>query len=301
MILYPDGRNQRSFFLQKHYSNTILFFLFFLFFQVAILVMPYSLVFEIYGHWKFGWIFCYFWISCDVTCCTASILHLCVISLDRHLAITEPLSYKSKMPKRRAVLIICLVWLTSIAISFVPIFLGWYADKNVVDLYVDSPDCGLYVNRVYAVISSGLSFYIPLVIMIFVYMKIFRIARAQAEAIHKLEMQCISLPSAQRFDSPLDDGPPEEMNIRSRSKKVNRDVKAIRTLGTLMGLFCFCWLPFFLMYLILPFCPDCYLPPEAASAITWLGYANSLINPMVYAFLNRDFRTAFKKLLTCRR
>ena len=84
-------------------------------------------------------------------------------------------------------------------------------------------------------------------------------------------------------------------------RKFNRDVKAIRTLGTLMGLFCFCWLPFFLMYLILPFCRDCYLPPEAASAITWLGYANSLINPMVYAFLNRDFRTAFKKLLTCRR
>lgn len=263
--------------------------------------MPYSLVFEIYGNWKFGWIFCYFWISCDVTCCTASILHLCVISLDRYLAITEPLTYKSRMSKRRAVLIICAVWLTSIAISFVPIFLGWYADTNVVDLYKDSPECGLYVNRVYAVISSALSFYIPLVIMIFVYMKIFRIARAQAEAIRQLERQCVSLSSSDRLDVSIDGGPGEEMNIRTRSKKFNKDVKAIRTLGTLMGVFCFCWVPFFLMYLILPFCPHCYLPPEVASAITWLGYANSLINPMVYAFLNRDFRTAFKKLLSCHR
>ena len=275
--------------------NTILLF------QVAILVMPYSLVFEIYGNWKFGWIFCYFWISCDVTCCTASILHLCVISLDRHLAITEPLSYKSKMSKKRVIFIICSVWLTSIAISFVPIFLGWYADKNVVDLYVDTPKCGLYVNRVYAVISSGLSFYVPLLIMIFVYMKIYRIARAQAEAIHELEVHCVLPVSSPRLDSPLREDPGEEMTIKSQSKKVNRDVKAIRTLGTLMGLFCFCWLPFFLMYLILPFCSHCYLPPEVTSGVTWLGYTNSLINPMVYAFLNKDFRTAFKKLLTCGR
>jgi len=51
---------------------------------VAILVMPYSVAFELYGKWRYGWVFCYFWISCDVTCCTASILHLCVISLDRY-------------------------------------------------------------------------------------------------------------------------------------------------------------------------------------------------------------------------
>jgi len=39
----------------------------------------------------------------------------------------------------------------------------------------------------------------------------------------------------------------------------------------------------------------------AITAVTWLGYLNSSINPCVYAFLNRDFRAAFKKILLCRR
>ena len=256
---------------------------------VAILVMPYSLLFEVFGEWKFGWIFCYFWISCDVTCCTASILHLCVISLDRYLAITQPLTYKTKMSKRRAILMICGVWICSGAISFVPIYLGWFADTAVVTLYQDSPDCGLYVNKIYAVISSMTSFYVPLVVMLFAYVKIFRIARAQAAEIKKLET-CL-YHAGQRANN----------NFHRRSRKINKDSKAIKTLGTLMGLFCVSWVPFFLMYLITPFCPQCYFPPLLVSLITWLGYANSFINPCVYALLNRDFRMAFKKILLCGR
>ncbi|ELU15113.1 hypothetical protein CAPTEDRAFT_63714, partial [Capitella teleta] len=257
---------------------------------VAILVMPYSLLFEVFGEWRLGWIFCYFWISCDVTCCTASILHLCIISLDRYLAITQPLTYKSRMSRRRAVAMIVGVWICSVAISFVPIYLGWFADDSVMQLYVDSPQCGLYVNKIYAVISSTTSFYFPLIVMLFAYVKIFRIAQSQAREIKKLE-------SALQNHHPLN-----SHRLSKRSKRLNRDSKAIKTLGTLMGLFCVSWLPFFLMYLIVPFCsPACQVPPKWVSLITWLGYANSFFNPCVYAFLNRDFRLAFKKILLCRR
>ena len=66
-----------------------------------------------------------------------------------------------------------------------------------------------------------------------------------------------------------------------------------------MGLFCVSWLPFFLMYLIMPFCTSCHFPPTLVSVITWLGYINSSINPCIYTLLNRDFRIAFRKLITC--
>ncbi|CAD5112994.1 unnamed protein product [Dimorphilus gyrociliatus] len=186
------------------------------------------------------------------------------------------------MSKRRALAGIGIVWTASSAISFVPIYLGWFASEDF-ELYVDNPECGLDVNRPYAVISSFTSFYAPLLVMVVVYSKIFRIAREQAREIAKLE----------RFGN--------GDRLRKKSKKISRDAKAIKTLGTLMGLFCISWLPFFIMYVVMPFCKNCPMPDEVEMFITWLGYANSLINPCVYAFLNRDFRYAFATILRCKR
>ena len=254
---------------------------------VALLVMPFSIVDNVaLQHWIFGWVFCYFWISCDVMCCTASILHLCVISLDRYIAIQRPLKYKKIMSRTRAALLIVAVWLCSGFISFVPIYLGWFADSDVT-LYKSSPRCGLFVNKIYAVISSMTSFYVPLVVMTYAYYKIFRIARAQAIDIKRLQI------SARGANQRPDDG------FQGKLRRVARNTKAVKTLGTLMGLFIISWLPFFLMYLILPFCDACVLAPRVESFITWLGYVNSLINPCVYALLNKDFRRAFRRILKC--
>lgn len=100
---------------------------------LAFLVLPLSVVYMAlppeWG-WPFGWTLCRFWMSCDVTCCTASIIHLCLISLDRYIAITDPLRYKSRMSKRNASFVIACAWCISMAISFVPIFLDWFSDKK---------------------------------------------------------------------------------------------------------------------------------------------------------------------------
>lgn len=254
---------------------------------VAVLVMPYSVIYEMTGRWSFSWIVCYFWISCDVMCCTSSILHLCVIAIDRYLAITEPLTYTGRMSKRRAALVIGAVWTCSAAISFVPIFTGWFADLTLMTLYENSPDCGLHVNPIYAVVSSGTSFYLPLSVMAIVYARIFHIARHQSKEIRKLE------------DS-LDRDGASRMQKRA-ARRNSRDSKAVKTLGTLMGLFCLSWLPFFVVYVVKPFCQRCAFPPVLISVITWLGYCNSFFNPCVYALINRDFRFAYKSMLLCQR
>lgn len=66
-----------------------------------------------------------------------------------------------------------------------------------------------------------------------------------------------------------------------------------------MGVFVICWLPFFVTNILMGVCPDsCITDPElVGSIVTWLGWINSGMNPIIYACWSRDFRRAFKKIL----
>ena len=86
---------------------------------------------------------------------------------------------------------------------------------------------------------------------------------------------------------------------RAREKREQtRERKAARTLGIITGSFVICWLPFFIIALVRPFCGAvCHLPDALVSVIGWLGYFNSLLNPVIYTVFNPDFRLAFSKIL----
>ena len=61
-----------------------------------------------------------------------------------------------------------------------------------------------------------------------------------------------------------------------------------------------CWLPFFIIYLLqLCSCAANLALPEAFNATTWLGWCNSLINPIIYTIFNTDFRKAFRRIVFC--
>lgn len=77
-----------------------------------------------------------------------------------------------------------------------------------------------------------------------------------------------------------------------------KERKASTTLGIIMSAFTVCWLPFFVLALVRPFLSEqSSIPASLSSLFLWLGYANSLLNPIIYATLNRDFRKPFQQIL----
>ena len=73
-----------------------------------------------------------------------------------------------------------------------------------------------------------------------------------------------------------------------------------RTLGLIIGGFVICWLPFFILATFLPFCGNnCHVPEAVNSVVLWLGYSNSLMNPIIYAIWDKSFQQSFRRLARC--
>ncbi|XP_031834211.1 octopamine receptor beta-1R isoform X1 [Nomia melanderi] len=277
---------------------------------VAIFAMTFNASVELSGRWLFGYFMCDVWNSLDVFFSTVSILHLCCISVDRYYAIVQPLDYPLIMTNIRLSTMLSVVWCSPTVMSFVPIFAGWYTTEEHLEYRRSYPDvCVFQVNKLYAVISSSVSFWVPGIIMIAMYYKIYREADRQERMLYRskvaaallnkhLQINGISagLTSLPTVDQSSPDPQPEDPPIAS-SSKMRRERKAARTLGIIMSAFLACWLPFFLWYIITSLCDTCESSDAVVAVVFWVGYFNSALNPLIYAYFNRDFRAAFKKTL----
>ncbi|XP_043473632.1 5-hydroxytryptamine receptor 2A-like isoform X2 [Leptopilina heterotoma] len=154
---------------------------------VAVCAMTFNASVELSGgRWLFGRFMCDIWCSLDVYFSTASILHLCCISVDRYIAIVSPLEYGVIMTHRTAVFMLGMTWLLPALISFIPIFMGWYSTDDHLEQMAKNPEkCDFVVNRPYAVISSCVSFWIPGLVMIVMYCKIYKEAVRQRKALSR--------------------------------------------------------------------------------------------------------------------
>ncbi|XP_048184833.1 D(2) dopamine receptor isoform X3 [Corvus hawaiiensis] len=141
---------------------------------VATLVMPWVVYLEVVGEWRFSRIHCDIFVTLDVMMCTASILNLCAISIDRYTAVAMPMLYNTRYSsKRRVTVMIAVVWVLSFAISC-PLLFGL---NNT-----DEKEC-IIANPAFVVYSSIVSFYVPFIVTLLVYVQIYIVLRRRRKRV----------------------------------------------------------------------------------------------------------------------
>ncbi|XP_064169198.1 D(4) dopamine receptor-like [Anguilla rostrata] len=87
-------------------------------------------------------------------------------------------------------------------------------------------------------------------------------------------------------------------HLKKKRAKINgRERKAMKVLPVVVGAFLFCWTPFFVVHTMRALCRSCNITPHQMSIVTWLGYVNSALNPIIYTVFNTEFRGFFQKFL----
>ncbi|XP_041704406.2 5-hydroxytryptamine receptor 1E-like [Coregonus clupeaformis] len=305
-------------------------------FLVAILVMPLSVLYIATKKWLLGCVVCEAWLSVDMTCCTCSILHLCAIALDRHWAITNAVEYSCKRTPRHVAIMVTIVWTISVLISVPPLLWRHSGDDNFgnyTKCLIEHDHIG------FTIYSTFGAFYIPMALILILYYRIFIAARTLYHRRSSLGARCKRRASSHKClsscrvastslcaseQSASDPTLNTELNILNGPTCVSqtagdrgtggprdrgtcdertqicasRERKAARTLGLILGAFILCWLPFFVKELLVGL-QVFHASAQVSDFLTWLGYVNSLINPLLYTSFNEDFKQAFKKLLRC--
>ncbi|XP_030638276.1 alpha-1A adrenergic receptor [Chanos chanos] len=267
-------------------------------------VLPVSATLEILNYWVFGRIFCDIWAAVDVLCCTASIMSLCVISIDRYIGVRYPLQYPSIVTEKRALLAMLGVWVLALIISIGPL-LGWKEPPSQ-----DDTVCLITEEPFYALFSSLGSFYIPLAVILAMYSRVYIVAKRTTKnleaGIMKERMDSNELTLRIHYkgsQAQEDRGGVSKGQTRSsmtmKLLKFSREKKAAKTLGVVVGMFILCWLPFFLALPIGSFNTNLRPPEIFFKVIFWLGYFNSCLNPIIYPCYSREFKQAFIRILRC--
>ncbi|XP_063269793.1 5-hydroxytryptamine receptor 4 isoform X2 [Prinia subflava] len=321
--------------LRKIKTNYFIVSLAFADLLVSVLVMPFGAMELVQDNWVYGEMFCLVRTSLDVLLTTASILHLCCISLDRYYAICcQPLVYRNKMTPLRIAVMLGGCWVIPTFISFLPIMQGWNS-IGIIDLIQqrqfnkasNSTYCIFMVNKPYAITCSVVAFYIPFLLMVLAYHRIYVTARAHARQIRLLQragnpqeprqhpqehpqepqehpQEPQEHPQEHPQENPQEhprqhpQEPRQHPPDQHSSHRMRTETKAAKTLCIIMGCFCLCWAPFFVTNVVDPFI-NYTVPGKLWTAFLWLGYINSGLNPFLYAFLNKAFRRAFLIILCC--
>ncbi|XP_048006524.1 5-hydroxytryptamine receptor 2C [Leguminivora glycinivorella] len=146
---------------------------------VSLFVMPMGAIPGFLGHWPLGVVWCNVYVTCDVLACSASIMHMCFISIGRYVGIRNPLKSRHHSTKRVVIIKIALVWLLSMTVSSSITILGLINNKNIM------PNQRICVinNRLFWIFGSLVAFYIPMLTMVVSFALTVHLLKRQAKMV----------------------------------------------------------------------------------------------------------------------
>ncbi|XP_029902646.1 trace amine-associated receptor 1-like [Myripristis murdjan] len=186
----------------------------------------------------------------------------------RYFAVCHPLRYENKINVRAAVIMILVTWGVSALVGIGVIITGLNEGKC-------EGRCFSFNIDISGITGCVLSFYLPAVIMLSIYLKIFLVAQKQARSIQNSNCQ----------------------RVKSQASVSKMERKATKTLAIVMGAFLICWTPFFTGMTLNPLI-NYSIPVTVIEIFSLLGWSNSVLNPFVYAFFYSWFRVAFRMILS---
>ncbi|KAL3979226.1 RAS protein activator-like 1 [Sarotherodon galilaeus] len=231
---------------------------------VGVLVFPFSMAFTVTSCLDHEDLFCKIRDSFDVSLCTSSILNLCCISIERYYAVCQPLNYRSKINTQVTMFMILVSWGISVLIGICIIIAGFsqgICEECSVDVVIANT------------MGPVFSFYLPAIIMLCIYLKIFLVAQKQVSTIQNA------------------------ICTKSGATISKLERKATKTLSIVMGVFLLCLSPYFICVV---FQPLAHNPPPipVIETLNWLTLSNSMLNPLIYAFFYSWFRSAYRLIVS---
>ncbi|XP_028303927.1 trace amine-associated receptor 6-like [Gouania willdenowi] len=223
------------------------------------------------GCWYFSAGWCVFYTVFGVVVTSASVGTVVLISIDRYIAVCDPLHYPTKVTTNRAKICVVLCWVCS----------GFCHTVSFKD-NIEHPgefnscigECATSSHPVYQIMELVLNFIFPVSIIVLLYVRVFVVAVSQARAMHS--HVAVVTPHG--------------------SLKVYRsELKAARVLGVVVVVFLMCNIPF---YIVLLLAGATEVSLSSLVFVICLYFFNSCVNPMIYVFLYPWFRKSLKYIIS---
>ena len=240
-------------------------------FLVGLLLMPVEFLLKT-SCWFLGDLMCSLskYVSFIIT--SASVGVMVLISVDRYIAICDPLHYTSRITVNRVKLCVSLCWLC--AVSYCNLFVK--DDLTQPGRYKSCYGaCVVVIDFIAGAVDLVLNFIVPVTVIIVLYLRVFAVAVSQARTMRS-HIAAVTL----------------RLSVAQTANK--SELKAARTLGVLVVVFLMCFCPLYCSFLI----DENFAQSSYELFLLFLLYFNSCLNPVIYALFYSWFRKAVKLILT---